>query len=82
MTDEHNPLLPAGYDIAWSVVAALVIALTLFALIGLARSATRLTGWQGTVWAALIVLVPVIGPMAWLMIGQRVGTVSTERGRP
>jgi hypothetical protein len=47
---EHNPLIPAGYDIAWSLVSVLVIALAVFALVVLARCAQRLTSWQALGW--------------------------------
>jgi hypothetical protein len=36
MSDAHNPLIPAGYDVAWSVITVLVIAFTIVALITLA----------------------------------------------
>jgi uncharacterized membrane-anchored protein len=78
MSDEHNPLIPAGYDVAWSITTVLVIALTIVALVAQARSAKRLTPWQGLLWSALIVLVPVLGPIAWLSVGRR--TAATDRG--
>ena len=82
MSDEHNPLLPAGYDIAWSVITAVVIALTVVALISLVRSAKRLTDWQRVVWVALILLVPVIGPISWLATGDRLHAAAPSgRGR-
>ena len=71
MTAEHNPLLPAGYDIAWSVVSVVVIALAVFALVVLARSAQRLTSWQALGWTLVILFVPVLGSLAWLTIGRR-----------
>lgn len=71
MSDEHNPLLPAGYDIAWSVITALVIGLTVVALILLARSAKRLTPFRGMLWTLIVLLIPVLGPIAWLTIGRR-----------
>jgi uncharacterized membrane protein YhaH (DUF805 family) len=76
--DENNPLLPAGYDIAWSTVAVAFIALTIVALISLARSAKRLTTTQAVVWAALVLLVPVAGPIAWLAVGRRAGAAEHE----
>jgi uncharacterized membrane protein YhaH (DUF805 family) len=78
VSDEHNPLIPAGYDIAWSMITALVIALTIIALISLARTAKRLTPAHGLLWAALVLLVPVLGPLAWLAVGRR--TVAVHRG--
>lgn len=69
--DEHNPLIPAGYDIAWSVIAAAVIALAVIALIVLARSAKQLTATQALIWTLLILFVPVLGAVAWLAVGRR-----------
>ncbi|NHI15975.1 PLDc N-terminal domain-containing protein [Microbacterium excoecariae] len=69
--DDHNPLVPAGYDIAWSVIVAAVIALTVIALIGLARSAKHLTALQAWIWTLLVLLVPVLGAVAWLAVGRR-----------
>lgn len=71
MDTEMNPLIPAGYDIAWSMVAALAIALTIVALISLARSARRLSMRQALVWTVLVLAVPVLGPIAWLGVGRR-----------
>lgn len=71
MSDEHNPLIPAGYDIAGSVITVLVIALTILALVSLARAAKRLTPAQGLMWAALVLLIPLLGPLAWLAVGRR-----------
>lgn len=71
MSDENNPLLAAAYDITWSIVAALVIALTALALISLIRSGRRLSLVQATIWALLILAVPVLGAVAWLAVGRR-----------
>ena len=71
MSDEHNPLIPGGYDIAWSVITVLVIALTVVALVVLARSARRLTSVQALVWTLVVLFVPLVGPAVWLTIGRR-----------
>ncbi|HAS33432.1 PLD nuclease N-terminal domain-containing protein [Microbacterium sp. UBA3394] len=71
MSDEHNPLIPVGYDIVWSIVTVLVIALTIAALVMLARSARRLTATQALIWTLVVLLVPFLGPVAWLTIGRR-----------
>lgn len=70
MADPHNPLLPAGYDIAWSVAALAVIVLIGVALVTLARSAKRLTGLQALLWTLIVLFVPVVGALAWLFIGR------------
>lgn len=82
MGDEHNPLIPAGYDIAWSAIAALVIALAVVALIVLARSAKRLSAIQVLVWTLLILFVPVLGSVAWLTIGRRADALERSSQEP
>ncbi len=77
MSAEHNPLIPAGYDIAWSVVTVVVIGLAIAALVVLARSAKRLTTPQALGWTLVILFVPVVGSLAWLTIGRR--SLSTAR---
>lgn len=71
VSDVQNPLIPAGYDIVWSLVAVLVIALTIAALVTIARSARRLTATQALIWTVIVLLVPLLGPVAWLTIGRR-----------
>ena len=73
--DEQNPLIPAGYDLAWSVVAAAVIALTIVALISLARSARRLTTLQALIWVLVVLVVPVLGSIAWMAVGRRTASL-------
>jgi hypothetical protein len=70
MSDVRNPLIPAGYDMAWSVIAVLVVALTITALVVLSRSAKRLTSTQALIWTLVVLFVPVVGPFAWLAIGR------------
>jgi uncharacterized membrane protein YhaH (DUF805 family) len=74
-----NPLVPAGYDIVWSVIAIVVFALMVTALVLLARNARRLTATQALVWTLLIIFVPVIGPVSWMAIGRR--TADSAGGR-
>ena len=69
--DVHNPLIPAGYDIAWSSVAVLMCVLLFVALVSLVRAARRLTGTQALLWTAIILFVPVVGPLCWVLIGHR-----------
>ena len=71
VSDEHNPLIPAGYDLAWSAVTVAVIVLAIAALVLLARSAKRLTPRQALTWTLVILLVPFVGSLAWLTIGRR-----------
>lgn len=68
---ETNVVIPAGYDLAWSLAVLIVIALAVVALISLARSARRLTAGQALVWVLIVLALPVFGALAWLAIGRR-----------
>jgi len=76
-----NPILPAGYDIAWTIVPFLVIALVVVALVSLARTAKRLTSMQALIWALVTIFVPVVGPLAWLSIGRRSDLADVQPGK-
>lgn len=69
--DTVNPLLPAGYDIAWSIVAIAIAVFAVVALVSLARSAKQLTTIQALVWTLLVIFVPLVGAAAWLFVGRR-----------
>ncbi|KTR09350.1 PLDc N-terminal domain-containing protein [Curtobacterium luteum] len=69
--ETSNPLVPATYDLVWSVVAVITVALAVVASVSLSRAARRLSPWLAFAWAALIVLVPVLGAVAWLGVGRR-----------
>lgn len=65
-----NPLLPAGYDLLWSGVLLLLLALTVLLLVvalrSLLRDETRTVATK-TVWAAGFVIAPILGPGLWLL---------------
>jgi uncharacterized membrane protein YhaH (DUF805 family) len=67
----NNPLLPAAYDVTWSVVVIAVLLLMVVALISLSRTAKRITQAQALVWTLVAIFVPVVGPLSWLFIGRR-----------
>lgn len=79
--DAANHFLPAAYDIVWSVIVALVMVLTVVALIVLVRSARQLTAGWALIWTLLILFVPVIGSALWLTAGRRM-TLATRPDRP
>jgi Phospholipase_D-nuclease N-terminal len=71
MDESVNPLFPVGYDIAWSTIVVLVVALAVVALVSLARTASRLTSMEALIWTLVTIFVPLVGPVAWLSIGRR-----------
>jgi hypothetical protein len=66
----NNPLLPAAYDITWSVAVVAVLLLMVIALISIARTAKRVTSWQSLIWTLVAIFVPIVGPLSWLFIGR------------
>ncbi|TFB88352.1 PLDc_N domain-containing protein [Cryobacterium algoricola] len=76
-----NPILPAGYDIVWATVSFLLLALVVVALVSLARAALCLTSTQALIWALTAIFVPVVGPLAWLLIGRRSGFAHVQSAK-
>lgn len=71
MPDAINPLMPTAYDLVWSVVCIVVLALTVIALISMGRHSKRLTTTQTLLWTLLVIFVPILGAVAWLVVGRR-----------
>lgn len=82
MTQIVNPLLPAGYDFVWSVVMVAIVVLMVVALVSLMRLAKSITPGVGLVWALVVLLLPVVGPLAWLGIGRRTVIGARENAQP
>ena len=59
-----HPLLPAAYDVIWSGVVVLLVVLLIWAMVSIARS--RLDPRVILVWAMVLLLLPVVGPICWL----------------
>ena len=62
-----NPLLPAGYDVIWTVSLALVAILAVVAIVQLVR-AKAVAGVEAAIWVLMILALPVIGPIAWFAV--------------
>ena len=62
-----NPLIPPVYELIWVVVPVVAVALLVIALVSISRTAHRsLT--ELFVWLAIVLFIPVIGPIAWLLV--------------
>ncbi len=70
-----NPLMPAAYDLVWSAVALVAFGLVVWAVVSLSRRARHLPSRVVLTWALVIVVVPVLGPVAWLAAGRRAGVL-------
>ena len=58
--------------VRWLVIAGVAaIAFTIYALVDVAMTqAPRIRAFPKAVWIALIVILPVIGPVLWLLVGK------------
>ncbi len=72
----QNPLIPSALDVAWSAITVVAVCLAIVALITLIRNSRSLTSVQALWWAAIVLLLPILGPTAWLLIGR-----TSARGR-
>ncbi len=70
-----NPLMPAAYDLVWSAVALVAFGLVVWAIVSLSRRARPLPSRVVLMWALVIVVVPILGPVAWLAAGRRAGVL-------
>ncbi|KTR96678.1 hypothetical protein NS220_00830 [Microbacterium testaceum] len=75
--DAVNPLIPTAYDLVWSGLAVVAFGLAVWGIVSLSRSARRLSSTVVLIWALVILLVPVLGPVSWLFAGRRAGVART-----
>jgi len=66
-----NPLAPAGYDIAWSLILVIIAAAVIAALVSIYRHRSQMSGIEIAVWVAVCLFVSIVGPAAWFAIGGR-----------
>jgi choline-glycine betaine transporter len=74
-----NPLVPTPFDGTMMVVAVIAFVLMVVALFSLILAAPKLSGWRLVAWALLVLLVPFVGPAAWLISRQRERTARLEQ---
>jgi hypothetical protein len=66
-----NPLLPVGYDIAWTAIVAFAVIAAVVAFISIYRQRQQMSGLERAIWVATCLFIGIIGPIAWLAIGRR-----------
>ncbi|AWB86191.1 PLDc N-terminal domain-containing protein [Mycetocola zhujimingii] len=65
-----NPLLPVWFDIVWTLVLAVVVVSLVLALVQIARR-RDLDAVARAAWVLVVIIAPIIGPVAWFAIGRR-----------
>jgi hypothetical protein len=69
--DAPNPLIPAGYDVLWTVVVVALAIAVLAALVSIARAASRMSALMTLGWVLIVLVFPFLGVLAWLVAGRR-----------
>ncbi|RNE59050.1 PLDc N-terminal domain-containing protein [Cryobacterium tepidiphilum] len=65
-----NPSSPHSYDVLWSV-SFLVLAIVLVIALRQIIRATSMSAAARTVWSGAVVLLPLIGVIAWFAFGAK-----------
>lgn len=65
-----NPLIPAPFDVVWSLVALIVLVFVISAVVSIVRASGALTGIQALVWFVIVIVAPGIGAIAWFVAGH------------
>ncbi len=69
--DVVDPVLPAWYDVTFSVIPVLLCVLWISALISIARRAPRLRALEAIGWFLFVTIAPIVGPLVWFLVGRR-----------
>jgi len=65
-----NPLIPAPYDIAFSLIPIAVAAFSIVGLVSIIRRYATMSIGESVGWTAFVVLAPVVGAIVWFAIGR------------
>lgn len=65
---EHNPTVPLSFDIQATLIMLAYVLLTIAALVSMFRTHHDRVGSKFW-WSALIIVLPLIGPAVWFLLG-------------
>lgn len=65
-----NPLIPARYDVAFSIVPLVLVAVMIVGLVSIIRRFRVMSVLESFAWTAFIVFAPVLGALVWFAIGR------------
>ena len=74
-----NPLIPDVYNLIWVATPVLFLALTVVALVSFSRTSHR-SMTELFVWLAIILFVPVFGPIGWLLVKSSLRKIPPAAG--
>lgn len=66
-----SPLIPAGYDIAFSIVPIVLVAVLIVGLVSIIRRYRAMSVLEAAGWSAVVVIAPVVGTVVWFLVGRK-----------
>lgn len=77
--DVPNPLIPAWYDLAFSIVPLAFVAIAIVGLVSIVRRYSAMSTFDSVVWTVFVVAVPVVGTTVWFVLGRQRYTAASSR---
>lgn len=74
-----NPLMPAGYDLLWTLILVVIVVLAVTAVAQVLRTRS-LRGIDAVLWVLVILVVPVLGSLLWFLVGRPKHAEATPGG--
>lgn len=70
MTEDVNPLIPAAYDLVWSSMVVLLLAVVVVGIVSIVRHAKHLDNLAYVLWILAVLMMPVLGVALWFAFGR------------
>lgn len=66
-----NPVVPAMYDVAFSVVPLVLVAAMVAGLVSIMRRYRAMSGLESFGWTVFVVVAPVLGTLVWFFLARQ-----------
>lgn len=61
---------PPVYDVVWSTVPLVLLAVMIIGLVSLARRSADMPGLESFLWILLVIALPILGTVLWFSVGR------------
>lgn len=78
--DNLNPMIPAGYDVLWTIAVVALAVVVIGALVSVGRAASRMSALLTLGWVLAVIFLPVVGSLAWFAVGRRAALAAGVAG--
>jgi hypothetical protein len=74
-----NPLVPAWYDLAFSIIPLAFVAIAIVGLVSIVRRYSAMSTFDSVMWTAFVVFAPIVGTLVWFVLGRKHYTTASSR---